>query len=190
MDNAELFEKEEKDLMKELAILPRQSAVRKINEMVKRVRKVKTLAYIIGHLKNQMPGWFGKDKKQQKLIDDLPTVFRTILKQYGLSSGDFPDISKFSEKLRDIKFSEFQPLNETQIKELDKTLNVEIPKLMEELPSEKDTPETLKKKMGSAASNPDSLNVGLPSTAAKFGKATASDGNPFGYGEEDGDNYW
>ena len=46
MDNAELFEKEEKDLMKDLAILPRQSAVRKINELVKRIRKVKTLAHV------------------------------------------------------------------------------------------------------------------------------------------------
>jgi hypothetical protein len=33
MDNAALFEDEEKDLMKDLAILPRQSAVRKINEV-------------------------------------------------------------------------------------------------------------------------------------------------------------
>ena len=33
MDNAELFEDEEKDLMRDLAILPRQSAVRKINEV-------------------------------------------------------------------------------------------------------------------------------------------------------------
>ena len=35
MDNAELFEAEERDLMKDLAILPRQSAVRKINELGK-----------------------------------------------------------------------------------------------------------------------------------------------------------
>ena len=33
LDNAELFEKEEKDLMKDLAVLPRQSAVRKINDV-------------------------------------------------------------------------------------------------------------------------------------------------------------
>ena len=33
LDNAELFEAEEKDLMKDLAVLPRQSAVRKINEV-------------------------------------------------------------------------------------------------------------------------------------------------------------
>lgn len=33
LDNAELFEQEERDLMRDLAILPRQSAVRKINEV-------------------------------------------------------------------------------------------------------------------------------------------------------------
>lgn len=36
LDNAALFEAEEKDLMKDLAILPRQSAVRKINEVCHR----------------------------------------------------------------------------------------------------------------------------------------------------------
>lgn len=71
-DNAQLFEMEERDLMKDLAVLPRQSAVRKINELVKRIRKVKTLAYIIGHLKSQMPALVGKEKKQRKLITDLP----------------------------------------------------------------------------------------------------------------------
>jgi EH domain-containing protein 1 len=60
--SAELLEQEEADLMKDLAILPRQSAVRKINELVKRIRKVKTLAYIIGYLKSQMPTVMGKEK--------------------------------------------------------------------------------------------------------------------------------
>ena len=39
-ENADLFEKEEKDLMNDLAVLPRQSAVRKINEV--RWNKVET----------------------------------------------------------------------------------------------------------------------------------------------------
>merc|ERR1712115_348120 len=99
LDNSDLFEQEERDLMKDLAILPRQSAVRKINELVKRIRKVKTLAYVIGYLKSQMPSVMGKEKKQQKLINDLPNVFRTILKKYNLSAGDFPDITTFSSKL-------------------------------------------------------------------------------------------
>jgi hypothetical protein len=131
MDNAELFEAEEKDLMKDLAILPRQSAVRKINELVKRIRKVKTLAYIIGYLKAQMPTLMGKEKKQQKLIADLPNVFRSILKKYNLAPGDFPDIASFSAKLRECKFTELSTLSEKQIAHLDDVLNKDIPSLME-----------------------------------------------------------
>lgn len=192
LDNAELFEAEEKDLMKDLAILPRQSAVRKINELVKRIRKVKTLAYIIGYLKAQMPNLMGKEKKQQKLINDLPNVFRIILKKYNLAPGDFPDITKFSAKLKDVKFSEFSSLSNKQIEDLDQCLNKDIPKLMEELPSEKDTPETLRKKMGMAAiTNPAAATVPMPTQAKKFGRNSAEDAaNPFGFAADDEDNYW
>jgi hypothetical protein len=51
---------------------------------------VKALAYIIGYLKIQMPNLMGREKKQQKLINDLPNVFRTIMKKYNLVPGDFP----------------------------------------------------------------------------------------------------
>ena len=41
------------------------------------------------------------------------------------------DINKFSEKLKEAKFSEFSTLSTKQIEELDEVLNVEIPKLIE-----------------------------------------------------------
>jgi EH domain-containing protein 1 len=66
-DNAELFEMEEADLMRDLRSLPRNSAVRKINELVKRVRLCKVHAYIIGYLKEQMPMFMGKEKKQKQV---------------------------------------------------------------------------------------------------------------------------
>ena len=191
MDNADLFEMEEKDLMKDLAVLPRQSAVRKINELVKRIRKIKTLSYIVGYLKQQMPSLMGKEKKQQKLINDLPNVFRTIMKKYNLSPGDFPDINTFSEKLKDVKFSEFSSLKEEQITLLEKCLTVDIPKLMEELPSERDTPEILRQKMGAATINPDAGNVPVPLRADKFGKKVDENAaNPFGFGADNEDDYW
>uniref|UniRef100_A0A7S2N1J3 Calmodulin n=1 Tax=Helicotheca tamesis TaxID=374047 RepID=A0A7S2N1J3_9STRA len=187
MDNADLFEREEKDLMKDLAVLPRQSAVRKINELVKRVRKVKTLAYVVGYLKSQMPTMMGKEKKQQKLINDLPNVFRTIMKKYNLAPGDFPDITKFSNKLKDTKFSEFHSMKQDHIDQLEKCLTNDIPRLMEQLPSEKDTPASLKAKMDTT-SGP---SVPVPTRANKFGKGhNEYDANPFGYEEEDEDNYW
>eukprot|EP00522_Entomoneis_paludosa_P009128 CAMPEP_0172458696 /NCGR_PEP_ID=MMETSP1065-20121228/28819_1 /TAXON_ID=265537 /ORGANISM="Amphiprora paludosa, Strain CCMP125" /LENGTH=576 /DNA_ID=CAMNT_0013213077 /DNA_START=39 /DNA_END=1769 /DNA_ORIENTATION=+ len=189
MDNAELFEMEEKDLMKDLAILPRQSAVRKINELVKRLRKVKTLAYIVGYLKSQMPAMMGREKKQKKLIADLPNVFRTIMKKYDLSPGDFPDIADFSSKLGESKFADFHTLNDKQIAELDKVLNEDIPALMEMLPSEKDSPASLKAKM--QGTDPSRNAVAIPTTTAKFGKNKDDyDANPFGYGEDDEDKYW
>ena len=66
-DNAELFEMEEADLMKDLRSLPRNSAVRKINELVKRVRLSKVHAYIIGYLREQMPMFMGREKKQKQV---------------------------------------------------------------------------------------------------------------------------
>lgn len=187
LDNADLFEQEESDLMRDLAILPRQSAVRKINELVKRIRKVKALAYIIGHLKSQMPTVMGKEKKQTKLINDMPNVFRTIMKKHNLAPGDFPDINKFSEKARETKFSEFHSLKMDQIQLLEDCLTSHLPRLMEELPSEKDSPETLRTKLGEGVSSV----VPLPTRGAKFGKADANTNvsNPFGAAEEE-DEYW
>lgn len=191
MDNADLFEMEEKDLMKDLAILPRQSAVRKINELVKRIRKVKTLSYIIGYLRSQMPNLMGREKKQKQLINDLPNVFRTIMKKYNLSAGDFPDITKFSEKLRDTKFQEFATLKDEQIQTLERCLTKDIPKLMEQLPSERDTPDILRQKMGSSgAKNPDAANVPVPKRSDKFGKKQDTGANPFGYTAENESEYW
>jgi len=187
LDNADLFEKEEKDLMKDLAVLPRQSAVRKINELVKRIRKVRALAYIVGYLKAQMPSIVGREKKQKKLIQDMPNVFRTVMKKYNLAPGDFPDINKFSQKLEETKFNEFATLSQSMIDGLDRVLNVDIPKLMEQLPSEKDTPDMLRAKGVGAT---DGQYVPVPVSAAKFGKSEAQTSNPFGYGEDDSDNYW
>ncbi len=47
-DNKQLFEMEHNDLMRDLRDLPRNSAIRKINELVKRVRMAKVNGYIIG----------------------------------------------------------------------------------------------------------------------------------------------
>jgi len=191
MDNADLFEKEEKDLMRDLAVLPRQSAVRKINELVKRIRKVKTLAYIISHLKAQMPSLMGKEKMQNKLINDLPNVFRSVLKKHNLAPGDFPDIHSFSERLREVKFSEFSAFQQKQMDDLDAVLNKEIPELMELLPSEKDTPETLKLKMAASSIGDSPARVPLPTRNDKFGKRhKENESNPFGFAEDDTDQYW
>ena len=66
-DNADLFEIETNELKKNLRELPRNCAVRKINELVKRIRLLKVHAYIISYLKEQMPTYVLKDRKKKQV---------------------------------------------------------------------------------------------------------------------------
>lgn len=50
-----------------------------INEFVKRARAAKIHAYIISHLKKEMPAMMGKAKTQQRLIDKLEDEFGKVL---------------------------------------------------------------------------------------------------------------
>lgn len=49
-----------------------------INEFVKRARAAKIHAYIISHLKKEMPAMIGKAKTQQRLIDNLLDEFGKV----------------------------------------------------------------------------------------------------------------
>jgi hypothetical protein len=136
-DNRELFEMEEADLMADLRNLPCNSAVRKINELVKRVRIAKVHAYILGYLREQMPMFMGKERKKQKLIDDLGGVFRTVMKRYNLAPGDFPNLEDYKSKLEEQDFTRFSAVKVSVIEASENTLSSDIPRLMEALPRER-----------------------------------------------------
>jgi hypothetical protein len=88
-ENQALFDKEREDLLKELRALPRNAAVRKINDLVKRTRYVKVHALLIGHLRNQMPAMFGKEAKKAELLKDMANVFRAVQREFHLPFGLF-----------------------------------------------------------------------------------------------------
>jgi EH domain-containing protein 1 len=67
-------------------------------------------AYIIGYLRAQMPNMMGKEKVQKKLLQDLGTVFRAVMKQYNLAPGDFPDLDTFRSKCEELNFAKFPKL--------------------------------------------------------------------------------
>merc|ERR1712151_992474 len=73
-----LFESEENDLYTVLAQLPRSAAVRKLNDLIKRARLAKVHAYLIDHLKKNMPSMMGKDKKQREMIANLTEIYKEV----------------------------------------------------------------------------------------------------------------
>ena len=139
-DTAPLLAAEMSDLLSDLRDLPHQSAMRRVNELVKRARLLKAHAYLLDHLREQMPSVYGFEKKKKELIDTMPAQFRTVCRARGLSPGDFPDIGKFTNVAREIDFTQFPKINGGRMRkgrammDLETALNEKIPNLMEFLP--------------------------------------------------------
>ncbi|CAG8507245.1 424_t:CDS:2 [Diversispora eburnea] len=129
-----LIEAEQKDLLNSLRDLPRNATIRKINEIVKRARLAKVHAYIIGHLKKEMPAMFGKTSKQEELIEKLDKEFLKIQQRHHLAPGDFPNLERFKQGLNLYKFEKFSNLKPQIIEKVDDALSVDLPKLMTEIP--------------------------------------------------------
>ena len=51
-------------------------------------------AYIMSHLRNEMPSMFGKESKKKELIQNLGTIFGDLQRQHQVSSGDFPNLER------------------------------------------------------------------------------------------------
>lgn len=138
-ENRKLFECEANDLFSDIQTLPRNAALRKLNDFIKRARLAKVHAYVIAELKNQMPAVFGKDKKKEQLLNKLSEVYMKIQKEQNISPGDFPPVLKMKEQLRKYDFSKFAPLKTKLIESLDRMLANEIPRLMAMIPLENES---------------------------------------------------
>ncbi|CAM9111773.1 unnamed protein product [Bubo scandiacus] len=98
---------EEQDLFQEIQNLPRNAALRKLNDLVKRARLVRVHAHIISRLKKEMPSVFGKDNKKKQLIAKLPLLFARIQLEQHIPPGDFPDCARMQEQLLVHDFARF-----------------------------------------------------------------------------------
>ena len=66
------------DLCQTFQDLPKNAALRKLNDFIKRARMAKIHAYIISELRADMPKFFGKGRKQKELIKNLPILFKKV----------------------------------------------------------------------------------------------------------------
>ncbi|CAL0317461.1 unnamed protein product [Lupinus luteus] len=126
----ELFEKEQDDLLSNLKDIPKKACDRRINEFVKRARAAKIHAYIVSHLKKEMPAMIGKAKAQQKLIDNLDGEFGKVQKEFHLPPGDFPNVEHFREILSGYNIDKFERLKPKMIQAVDDMLGYDIPNLL------------------------------------------------------------
>ena len=135
-ENRRLFEVEQDDLFADIQSLTRTAAVRKLNEMIKRARLAKVHAYILSHLKSEMPSLFYKQSKKESLIANLDQVFNQIHKAKQIPAGDFPSVTHMREQLEEYDFTRFPKLNQGLITAMEDMLANDISKLMKLLPKE------------------------------------------------------
>ncbi|XP_052001370.1 EH domain-containing protein 4-like [Xyrauchen texanus] len=129
-DNRRLFEAETQDLFRDIQNLPRNAALRKLNDLIKRARLAKVHAYIISYLKKEMPSLFGKEKKKEELIAHLPEIYQILQREHHISPGDFPNVIKMQEQLQHYDFSKFPSLKVKLIESVDKMLSTKISSLL------------------------------------------------------------
>ncbi|PKU85353.1 EH domain-containing protein 1 [Dendrobium catenatum] len=126
----DLFEREQEDLLSDLKDVPKKACDRKINEFVKRARAAKIHAYIISHLKKEMPSMMGKAKAQQRLSDNLEDEFIKVQREHHLPAGDFPSVDHYREMLSGYNIDKFEKLKPKMIQVVDDMLGYDIPELL------------------------------------------------------------
>jgi hypothetical protein len=128
-----LFNKDSATLMSHLAELPKLCGMRKINEMVKRIRLNIANYCLITYLKSQMPMLWGHEAKQKYLMENLDDVYKKVAYQYNLSDADFPNLEEFRGKLQKTMFSEFPKADRATLSVLSDMLSVDIPQIFKSI---------------------------------------------------------
>lgn len=128
-----LFTKDNDALMNHLSELPKLCGMRKINEMVKRIRLNIANYCLVTYLKSQMPMFWGHEAKQKFLMDNLDDVYKKVAYQYNLSDADFPNIEEFRGKLQKTMFSTFPKPDRATLTEMSDMLSVDIPQIFKSI---------------------------------------------------------
>ncbi|XP_066260167.1 EH domain-containing protein 3-like [Euwallacea similis] len=140
--NRKLFEEETQDLFRDLQSLPKNSALRKLNDLIKRARLAKVHALVIAELKHEI-SIFSKDRKKKYLIKNLKDVYKKVQNDQQIPSSDFPEISKMQESLRKYDFSKFHSQKPKLLEKVDQMLYEDIAKLMAMIPHDANPPRLL-----------------------------------------------
>ena len=93
-------------------------------------------AYIIGHLKDQMPAIIGKKSCQNRLIQKLSETYIKIQHEKQISPGDFPNIRRMQELLKQQDFTKFPCLKQKSLDAVDLMMEEDVARLMQMIPKD------------------------------------------------------
>lgn len=125
-----LFRKDHAHLLEQLKELPSMCCMRKVNEMVKRIRLCVVHVCVLGVLRSKMPLLYGADATQARLIKNLQAVFEEVKTTYHLSDGDFPDLDEFQAVLQRMDFYSFPAIDRATLNALQDMLSSDIPRIL------------------------------------------------------------
>jgi hypothetical protein len=128
-----LFEKDRNVLMAHLKELPKMCGMRKINEMVKRIRLNIVNVCLVGYLRSKMPWFWGKEAMQKRLLNSLDEIYVIVQHEYGLSPGDFPPINEFKRELQLQDFSTFPHSDRKVLQQLKHMIDKDVPKMLQKI---------------------------------------------------------
>lgn len=135
-EQRKLFEAEANDLYSELGKLPKNAALRHLNDTIKRARLVRVNACLLEHIRREMPSLFGREAKKKGLLAKIPEIYKSVAAEYGIPAGDFPNPQYMQHKLVDIDFTKIPKLSERKLGRIKEMLEIDIPKLLKLLPHE------------------------------------------------------
>lgn len=130
-----LFKKDHALLLEQLNELPSLCCMRKVNDMVKRIRLNVVHACVLGSLRAKMPVFYGGESARINLIKNLGIVFEEVKNTYHLSDGDFPNIDEFRAVLQRMDFYTFPTIDRKNLNSLQDMLSIDIPHILEHAPT-------------------------------------------------------
>lgn len=134
-----VFEKEHQDLYKELGLLPQNCALRKMDDLIKRMNLLRAFAYVLHELKMGMPSVVGKSSYWERSVEDLESVYKKVMANHRIARGDFPKLSWMQANLRTKDKTYAVRIRPVLMDKLEAVLNTEVSKLIRRLQTDSDT---------------------------------------------------